>query len=114
MLGRDKAGSGLSLEKQEGALSKGFGQDRVSPEPPVKRPQTVQGLMRSACVIQGDRDMPGKASDKKGSVNQKFFNSFFNMNRGRFLDHCLIGDHSSSGVGTLSRGTGTQRRRLEL
>lgn len=34
MLGRDKAGSGLSLEKQEGALSKGFGQDRVSPEPP--------------------------------------------------------------------------------
>lgn len=47
--------------------------------------------------------MPGKASDKKGSVNQKFFNSFFNMNRGRFLDHCLIGDHSSSGWGP-SRG----------
>lgn len=36
------------------------------------------------------------------------------MNRVRFLDHWLIGDHSSRGVGALLRGTGTHRRRLEF
>lgn len=36
------------------------------------------------------------------------------MNRGRFLDHWLIGDHSSRGMAALLSGTGTHRRRQEL
>lgn len=52
----------------------------------------------------GDRCLAPSRSYKaweKGSLSQNFFNSFSNMNRGRFLDCCLIGAHSSRRVGAL-------------
>lgn len=68
------------------------------------------GADEVSCAIQGGRGMPSRASDKKGSLNQKLFNSFFNMNRGRFLDHCLIGEHSSRGVqAPTGRGWSSER-----
>lgn len=114
MLGRDKAGSGPSLEKQEGAQYMGLWSRHGIPRAPGGEAPDSPGVDEVSCVIQGGRGMPNRASDKKGSLNQKLFNSFFNMNRGRFLDHCLIGEHSSRGVGALLRGTGTHRKRLEL
>lgn len=56
----------------------------------------------------GDRCWAPSRSYKaweKGSLNQNF-NSFSNMNRGRFLDCCLIGAHSSRRVGALEGTTG--------